>query len=101
LGYYLPDNKSGSLFNYRANYGNIEAVRTMVLLNQVLPKIKGDLILGKLQVLSLRNGGQGIPFSIETLSKECFTPIIQYVNTKLPNTTIKNNFGQYYYISRF
>jgi hypothetical protein len=35
-----------------ANYGNIEAVRTMTLLNEIVPEL-GDVRLGRLKVLSL------------------------------------------------
>lgn len=100
LGSYLYNTKSGSLVNYKSTYGNIEAVRAMVLLNQVLPKLGGDFVLGKLQVLSLVGAGQGIPFSMESFNKECFSLIIKYINT-FPNTSVTNNFINYRFIDRF
>jgi hypothetical protein len=51
LGYYLPDLNSKN-FTMEANYGNIEAVRTMTLLNEIVPEL-GDVRLGRLKVLSL------------------------------------------------
>lgn len=81
----------GSLIKYKPTMGNIEAVKTMVLLNQVLPKLQGDFSLGKLQILSLRGTGQGIPFNLEALNKECFSQILKVINN-LPETSVKNNF---------
>ena len=100
LGSYLTNTGSGGLINYRSTYGNIEAVKAMVLLNQVLPKLEGDFTLGKLHVLSLQGNGQGIPFSMESLNKECFQAILKEVN-KLPETSIKNNFTNYKFVDRF
>lgn len=100
LGSYLTNTRSGGLINYRSTYGNIEAVKAMVLLNQVLPKLEGDFTLGKLHVLSLQGNGQGIPFSMESLNKECFQAVLKEVN-KLPETSIKNNFTNYKFVDRF
>lgn len=100
LGSYLTNTSSGGLINYRSTYGNIEAVKAMVLLNQVLPKLEGDFTLGKLHVLSLQGTGQGVPFSMEALNKECFYAILKEVN-KLPETSIKNNFTNYKFVDRF
>lgn len=57
LGSFLTNTASGTLINYRSTYGNIEAVKAMILLNQVLPKLEGDFTLGKLHVLSLQGNG--------------------------------------------
>lgn len=100
LGSYLTNTGSGSLINYRSTYGNIEAVKAMVLLNQVLPKLEGDFTLGKLHVLSLQGTGQGVPFSMEALNKECFSAVLREIN-KLPETSVKNNFTNYKFVDRF
>lgn len=100
LGSYLTNTRSGSLINYRSTYGNIEAVKAMVLLNQVLPKLEGDFTLGKLHVLSLQGTGQGVPFSMEALNKECFSAVLREIN-KLPETSVKNNFTNYKFVDRF
>lgn len=100
LGSYLANTGSGSLINYRSTYGNIEAVKAMVLLNQVLPKLEGDFTLGKLHVLSLQGTGQGVPFSMEALNKECFSAVLRGIN-KLPETSVKNNFTNYKFVDRF
>ena len=106
LGCWFPNatslNKAqvSSINKYKSTYGNIEAVKAMVLLNQVLPKIEGDFTLGKLHVLSLQGTGQGIPFSMESLNKECFSNVLKVIN-KLPETSIKNNFTNYKFVDRF
>ena len=52
LGYYLPQmNEEG--FTMKSNYGNIEAIRTMVILNEILPKLTGNFKLGELTVLGI------------------------------------------------
>ena len=88
------------LINYKSTYGNIEAVKAMVILNKILPNIDGDFILGKLHIVSLNQTGQGLPFSIEQFNKECFSGILKYIN-KFPNTTIQNNFNNCSYINTF
>jgi hypothetical protein len=40
LGYYIPDRNDYG-FSLKSDYGNIEAIRTMVIVNEVLPKLKG------------------------------------------------------------
>lgn len=100
LGKFLRNTKAGSLINYRPTFGNIEAIKTMVLLNQVLPKLEGDFTLGKLHVLSLQGNGQGVPFNLETLNKECFSNILETVNSNFPNTKIKNNLVKYKFLDR-
>lgn len=89
-----------SVNKYKATYGNIEAIRAMTLLNQILPKIGGEFILGKLHVVSLHNNGQGIPFNMETLNKECFSKVLGVING-LPNTNVRNNFTNYKFVDRF
>lgn len=81
----------GQSINYKSSFGNIEMMKSMFLLNQVLPKIEGDFLLGKLQVISLVDGGQGIPFNMDSINKECFFPTIDFLN-KFPGTKIQNNF---------
>ena len=88
------------LIKYKSTYGNIEAVRAMVLLNKILPSIDGNFTLGKLHIVSLSQAGEGLPFSIEQFNKECFSGVIEYLNG-LPNTTIQNNFTNCSFVSTF
>lgn len=101
LGCRLYDTKSGSLINYKSNMGNIEAVRTMVLLNKILPKISSDgMSLGSLKVVSTQGRGQSSIYNLETLNKECFSKIIEEVN-KIKEVNIHNNFTSFKYVDQF
>jgi hypothetical protein len=40
-------------FTMQSNYGNIEAIRTMVILNEVLPHMGDGFKLGELKVLGI------------------------------------------------
>lgn len=97
----LNQAKVSNLINYKNTYGNVEAVRAMILLNQILPKLEGNFTLGKLQVLSLQGLGQGIHFNIESFNKECFSSILKVLNNNFPETKIKNNFTNYKYVSLY
>lgn len=86
----------GSLINYKPTFGNIEAVRAALIINQVLPKLTGEFNLGKLHVVSLEQGGQGCLYELETLSKNMVTPLVKFMNEN-PNLEVSNNFiGQHY-----
>jgi len=45
LGAYLP-NLNGEYFTMKSNYGNIEAIRSLTLLNEVIPKLNFKAKLG-------------------------------------------------------
>ena len=86
----------GSLINYKPTFGNLEAVRGALIINQVLPKLIGEFKLGKLHVISLEQGGQGSLYELETLSKNMITPLVKFMNEN-PNLEVSNNFiGQHY-----
>ena len=86
----------GSLINYKPTFGNLEAVRTALIINQVLPKLTGEFNLGKLHIVSLEQGGQGNLYELETLSKDMVTPLVKFMNEN-PNLEVNNNFiGQHY-----
>ena len=86
----------GSLINYKPTFGNLEAVRAALIINQVLPKLTGEFNLGKLHIVSLEQGGQGNLYELETLSKDMVTPLVKFMNEN-PNLEVNNNFiGQHY-----
>lgn len=94
LGYYLPQmNQEG--FTMKSNYGNIEAIRTMVILNEILPKLTGNFKLGELKVLGISHqlhGKKGALFDFSRLTPQ-FDTIIKTVN-KNTNAGIVNNFKE-------
>ena len=94
LGYYLPEANSEN-FTMRSNYGNIEAIRTMTILNEVLPKITGDFKLGELKVLGISHqlsGKKGKLYDLSLLAPQ-FDTVIKTVN-KNTDANIINNFKE-------
>ena len=95
LGYYLPElNDRG--FTMQSNYGNIEAIRTMTILNEVLPHLNGSsLKLGELKVLGISHqihGKKGALFDFSRLVPQ-FNTIIEVVNANT-DAKIVNNFKE-------
>lgn len=74
-----------------ANFGNIEAVRSMELINEILPSL-GDVRLGSLSVIGLTNGASQT-FNIGEFNKKYFQQIIQVVNNENEGLNIQNNFA--------
>jgi hypothetical protein len=52
LGFYLPDLNNEN-FIMESNYGNIEAIRTLTLVNELIPKLNFQPKFGTLKVLSM------------------------------------------------
>lgn len=88
LGHYRFD---GQYVDLQGNYGNIEAVRAMELLNEVLPQL-GEVRLGTLGVLSSINGSSFRKFDIGQFNKNYFQEIIKVVNKENSGLNIENNF---------
>ena len=95
LGYYLPEaNTEG--FTMESNYGNIEAIRTMTILNEILPSLQGDFKLGELKVLGISHqihGKKGSLFDFSRLVPQ-FHTIVKTVN-KNTDLDIHNNFREH------
>lgn len=95
LGYYLPEaNTEG--FTMESNYGNIEAIRTMTILNEILPSLQGDFKLGELKVLGISHqihGKKGSLFDFSRLVPQ-FHTIVKTVN-KNTDLGMKNNFREH------
>lgn len=87
---YLRDSDPDSL-NMLADYGNIEAVRTMELLNEIFPKL-GDVKLGTLGVLSSIGKGSFRSFNVGEFNRNYFSKIVQIINRENPTLKIHNNF---------
>lgn len=94
LGYYLPD-MNDEFFTMKSNYGNIEAIRTMTILNEILPSIEGDVKLGELKVLGISHqlyGKKGRLYDLSKLVPQ-FDTVLQVVN-KNSDSKITNNFKE-------
>lgn len=94
LGYYLPD-LNNERFEMECNYGNIDAVRTLAILNEVLPSIGGTLKLGQLKVIGLSGfqSKKGVYYEFDSLLKQWDT-IVKVVNNN-SNAVINNNFKEH------
>lgn len=88
LGSYKLDSQYNDL---EGNYGNIEAVRAMELLNEILPQL-GDVKLGTLGVLSSINHANFRKFDIGQFNKNYFQKITDIVNKENSDIKIENNF---------
>lgn len=94
LGYYIPDMNNEN-FTMKSDYGNIEAIRTMTVLNEILPHITGTIKLSELKVLGISHqlhGKKGRLFDFSKLVPQ-YDTIIKIVNTNT-NAKIVNNFKE-------
>lgn len=94
LGAYIPDLNNYN-FEMESNYGNMDAIRAMVLLNEAFPEIQGKVKLGQLKVIGLNSysAKKGVFYEFDTLLKQWNT-IIQVVNKNNPKNPINNNFKE-------
>lgn len=75
----------------KSDYGNIEAVRTMVLINQMIPSIK-DKKLGTIHVVSAVNNSNYRTYNISDFNSNFFQKIISFVSNENKDLNITNNF---------
>lgn len=94
LGQYMGDNTAMSQKVMKSNYGNIEAVRTMFLLNEVLSEIEGDYKLGTLQIVSPENIGGGKVYTFQNIISQ-FTKALDTLikQNQINKEDYKNNFS--------
>ena len=92
LGSYLPDVNSKG-FVTQSNYGNIEAIRTMTVLNQVLSKLPFTPQLGTLKVVGISSyhNKKGCEFDISELLP-IFKTTVDVVNENNNTLNMTNNF---------
>ena len=94
LGYYLPDMNDRN-FTMKSTYGNIEAMRTMLILNEILPSINGNFKLGELKVLGISHqfsGKKGQLYDFSRLTPQ-FDTVLEVVNANT-DAKIVNNFKE-------
>lgn len=92
LGQYIGDNEAIRRGNIlKGDYGNIEAIRTMFLINEVLSDIEGDYTLGTLQVISPENTQHCKLFSFKEIVKH-FSNILSVVKANNNDIDNVNNF---------
>ena len=74
-----------------ANFGDIEAVRAMELLNEILPQMK-NVKLGTIGVLSAIGDGAFRRWDLGQFNRDYFQNIVKVVNKENPKLQIQNNF---------
>jgi len=57
LGMHLYDMNAGHML--KGDYGNMEIIKGLTVLNQILPKIKGEYKFGNIKVITPNVGGSG------------------------------------------
>lgn len=91
LGYY--ESHMNSPTRMEATYGNMEILRVLSILNQILPKITKDSKLGNISVITPFNRGQGLYRSFKEVVPE-FAQIVNYLNKNVAGCKFTNNFKQ-------
>ncbi|MCD8207239.1 MAG: hypothetical protein LUD72_04795, partial [Bacteroidales bacterium] len=92
LGAYLNDLNTEN-FTMKANYGNIEAIRTIAILNSIIPNL-GTVNLGSLHVIGLGpyQSKKGAYYEFSTLMPQ-WDSVVRVVNRETAGRSdIKNNF---------
>ena len=94
LGQYIGDNTAISQNIMKSNYGNIEAIRTMFLLNEVLQEIEGDYKLGTLQIVSPENLDGGKIYTFQNIISQ-FTKVLGTLvkEKQIEKSDYRNNFS--------
>lgn len=90
LGYYKMDSQ---YIDLEGDYGNVETVRTMELLNEMLPNLGENIKLGTIGVLSSINGAAYRAYNIGEFNRKYFQNIITVVNKENTGLNIQNNFS--------
>ena len=92
LGYHMG-NLNDYNFTMESNYGNIEAVRTLTLLNEILPKLNFKPKLGQLKIVGLSNlhKKKGAEFEFSHLLQQ-FDTIVEVTNSSNSALNMVNNF---------
>ena len=94
LGAYIPDLNSYN-FTMKSDYGNIEAIKALTLLNEIIPKLSFQPKLGQLKIVSLNNyrKRKGCEFEIQSLLPE-FDKVVRVVNDNNKGFGMINRFKE-------
>ena len=94
LGWYCYDTETSV---FKGDFGNIELIRTMALLNQIAPSFGKGFKLGKVQVINTQSETQRA-YSASYLNRSQFSEIVNIVNSKTSGDKIKNNLTKCEYV---
>lgn len=90
LGSYVNDT-SHNRSDLQADWGNIEGIRAIELLNEILPSLK-DVKLGNISVLSAIGNNYFRSWDIGSFNRRHFQNVLNVVGTENPKLKIVNNF---------
>lgn len=95
LGGYKTDRD----FLWKGYWGNIETVKSLVLLNQIIDKLPEHTKLGNIHVLSSQ--GMHMQYNTEHVIKDYFSDIMKITKQYNPELEFKSNFGKCQYVNLF
>lgn len=98
---YIMDNQSGNLYNYDCSFGHMEQIRTLNILNEILPQLDGNFKLGNIQVISTYGRGQGMYSTASDLITKYYSPILEVVNKYNNEVKLNNNFGNINFVDQY
>lgn len=98
-GCYLADIDARQL---PSTWANIEAIKTMTILNHLIPSITGNFKLGNIKIITTFGSARQKVYSIQHLMQKYYSPLMKivYQNTKSEGE-IKNNFGSCSFIDKY
>lgn len=96
LGSYL---RKSEYIDLESNYGNIEVIRALTLLNEIIPQL-GEAKLGNVSVLSAVGNAPFITHNIGEFSKKYYYNILNVVGNENKELDIKNNFREAKFVSQ-
>lgn len=101
MGSYVTDSSKDTrgLINFRANFANIEAVKTMTILNEILPQLtQSDFQLGEMRILSTHGKGNQMVYDMESLNRDLFQEVVRVVKKNAADFQFTNNFAKSKYV---
>lgn len=97
LGGYKTDRD----FLWKGYYGNIESVRTLIMLNSIIDKLPEHFKLGTQHILSYQGLGQHMQYSMEHIIKDYLPTIFKVTKQYNKDLEIPNNFGKVQFVNQF
>lgn len=85
--------RNDQYIDLEANWGNIEVVRALSIINELLPKMSG-VKLGTINVIGTTDNASHIRYNIANFNQNYYQKIIEVVNSENSEIKITNNFTE-------
>lgn len=95
LGGYKTDRD----FLWKGYYGNIQSVRTLIMLNSIIDKLPEHTQLGTQHIISYQE--QHMQYNMEHIIKDYLPTILKVTKQYNPTLEISNNFGKCQFVNQF